>query len=268
MLQSLKKECIRTGIAGMSKEQIIGEAARLACLSGELKGRDQEVEDALLVREAVCSTGFSGGLAIPHCSFENITKFTVGLITVPEGCDFESRDGKLSTLIFFIIGPAEQRNRHIHILSSVSLLLKDDMLVKNLLGSGSSDETWGLLQGRLAVRESAPSDSLSGCQFAVFVQDEDIFEDTLELLSSASEGSVSVVETTGAGEYFNKIPLFATFWNDSSSRFSRMIIAVINKSLMNDTIRRLNMIKNLSHENAGIQVTVQDLLYTQGSLDF
>jgi PTS system nitrogen regulatory IIA component len=56
-------------------------------------------------RERIGTTGFGGGIAIPHCSLDDIEEFVVGLLIVSDGVDFESLDGKKTTTFFFIIGP-------------------------------------------------------------------------------------------------------------------------------------------------------------------
>jgi mannitol/fructose-specific phosphotransferase system IIA component (Ntr-type) len=266
MLVSLQRECISLGTNAISKEQIIREVSKLAAKSSLLKNiSQQEIEKRLIEREMVSSTGLEKGLAIPHCSFDELEEFTVGLLITPEGVNFKSIDEKPAKLIFFIIGPTNQRNKHIQIISSIAKLSRDKALISKLLKSTDSESAFGILQKDIHVEETK-HDTKKYCQFTIHIQNENIFTDILEVFSSVAEGAISVLETNTAGYYLHKLPLFATFWNSSVPNFSRVIFAVINKNLMNDTLRRINIL-NEAH-TPGLLVTVQDIIYLDGAIDF
>ena len=180
-------------------------------------------------------------LAIPHCSFDNLQDFVVGLIVLKEGIDFDSLDGEDVNLVFFIIGSTAMRNKHIKILSSISKIMKDKELTAGLLSASEPSEINSLLtRDKTETIQVKPFEK---CQFTIHIQDEEIFTDVLEILSSEVEGDVSVLDSSTAGSYLHKLPLFSTFWNESSKTFSKVIVAVVDKRLMNDTIRRINMIR-------------------------
>jgi len=266
MLVSLQRECISWETNAISKDQMLSEISKLAKKSKQLKNiSQQEIEKKLTEREMVSSTGMEKGLAIPHCSFDELEDFTVGLFIIPEGINFKSIDEKPAKLIFFIIGPTNQRNKHIQIISSIAKLAGDKALISKLLESKNSESVYEILQKDIHVKETN-HDSKKHCQFTIHIQNENLFTDVLEVLSSSAEGAISVLETNTAGYYLHKLPLFATFWNTSVPNFSRVIFAVINKNLMNETLRRINM---LNEDNTpGLLVTVQDIIYLDGAIDF
>ncbi len=265
MIDSLRPECIRIGSSARNKEELLREISALACsspLAGNLSPAD--VEKALIQREELSSTGLGDGLAIPHCSFENLQDFVVGLIVLKEGIDFDSLDGEKVNLVFFIIGSSAMRNKHIKILSSISKIMKDSKLTAGLLSASEPSEINNLLtRDKTETIQVKPFEK---CQFTIHIQDEEIFTDVLEILSSEVEGDVSVLESSNAGSYLHKLPLFSTFWNESSKSFSKVIVAVVDKRLMNDTIRRINMIRPA--EQGGILISVNDLIFHDGSIDF
>ncbi len=258
MLVSLQRECISLGTNANSKDQILSEISKLAKKSKSLANiSHQDIEKKLIDREKVSSTGMEKGIAIPHCSFEELTDFTVGLIIIPKGIDFKSMDDKPAKLIFFIIGPASQRNKHIQIISSIAKLSGDKALISKLLQSKDPDSAFEILQKDIHVKETN-LDTEKYCQFTIHIQNENLFTEVLEVLSSEAEGAISVLETNTAGYYLHKLPLFATFWNSSVPNFSRVIFAVINKNLMNDTLRRINLVNE--NNTPGLLVTVQDII--------
>lgn len=266
MLTSLQKSCISLGTISKTKDQLLQEISRLAKKSSYLSTIPVEIiEDRLKNREQISSTGLENGLAIPHCSFDELNEFTVGLIIAPNGVGFHSSDGKPSKLIFFIIGPSNQRNKHIQIISSISKLSSDNVLINQLISSESANSAYDLLQRDLSIKETN-WESKTYCQFTIHIQNEDFFSDVLEVLSSEVEGSISVLETNTAGYYLHKLPLFSTFWSSSVPTFSKIIFAIVNKNLMNDTLRRIKMLKDA--DKPGMLVTVHDLIYWDGSIDF
>ena len=175
----------------------------------------------------------------------------------------------LSILIFFIIGPAEKRNRHIKILSSISKIAKDQELVDSITNAETPDLLNSLIQRdseRSEVIETAGKQEITKCQIMIHVQNEILFQDVLEILSSEVEGSVTVLESSSASAFLHRLPLFSTFWNENTNKFSKTIIALLDKRFMNDAIRRINMIR--PEDGTGILITVQDVIYADGAIDF
>lgn len=265
MIDSLKKENIILSADSKNKADLIKEISSIASKSPALSsvGTDM-LENSLLQREELSSTGLTDGIAIPHCALDGIEEFTVGLLIHKTGIDFDSIDGKLSHFFFFIIGPSSRRNKHIKILSSISKISKDTALMKALRKVDTGAEAYSLL--KIDETESSPVKVREKCQFNIHVQKEELFYDVLEVLSSEVEGALSVIDASTAGSYLHRLPLFSTFWNEKVSHFSKMIIAVVDKPLMNDTIRRLNMV--LPDNKEGIIISVTDLVYHDGSIDF
>jgi len=265
MIDSFRSDCIQIGTDAKNKNDIIREISKLAEKSEILKNiSPSRIEEALLAREELISTGLTNGIAIPHCSFDDIDEFVVGLLIVKKGIDFESIDGSRTNLIFFIIGPQNARNKHIRILSSISKLSKDKDMLKVLGDSDSESEVGSLL--KRSEEKDIVLQKVEKSQFVLHVQNEELFFDVLEILSSEVDGSVSVIDASTAGSYLHRLPLFSTFWNEKTNHFSKMIVAVIDRKLLNDTIRRINMV--LPEDGKGIMITVNDIVYFDGSIDF
>lgn len=265
MIDSLHTEFIKIGSSAITKDALLEEIADFAGKSPVLNQLGSaEIADALKSREALASTGLAKGIAIPHCSFSGLKSFIVGLIAVKEGIEFDALDKNKSTLVFFIIGPAERRNKHIKILSSISRLANDEKLMKQLHSAESAEDISSLLtRGKELDDFVTPQ---KRCQMLIHIQKEDLFQSVLEILSSEVEGSVSVLDSSAASSYLYRLPLFSSFWNEETKLFSKIIIAVLEKPFVNDCIRRINMVR--PEDGQGILITVTDLLYADGSLDF
>ncbi len=265
MIDALQTSMIRIGSDARDKMALLREIAALAATSEALSSIPEEtLFMALADREALASTGMEKGIAIPHCTFPGVDAFTVGLIVIPDGIDFDAMDGKKSNLVFFIIGPEEKRNRHIKILSSISKLSKDHQLLDALLGADSPETVIKVLKMDETPMGSPVSAPL--CRVMIYVQVEELFHDVLEILSSEVEGSVSVTDADRASSYLYRMPLFSSFWDDSSKAFTKIICAVVEKRFLNDVVRRINMVR--PEDGSGILITASDLLYADGKIDF
>ena len=206
-------------------------------------------------------------IAIPHCSLDKTDEFVVGLLTIPGGIDFLSLDGQKTRLFFFIIGPKAKRNRHIQILSAVSKLLKTPKAVDMILEVRDSGKIRELFFNLIQYREEAKGQK-GKCLFQVFIQKEEYFDDILQVFSASVQGAISVIETNNAGYYLHALPLFSAYWSESIKTFSRIILAVADKDLCNDIIRRINMVAEDIDKEAGVLITVQDLMFSSGSIEF
>ncbi len=267
LIECLKKECVQVGLAASDKDGVLKEIAGLAMRSDLLKVHDEEqVFRALAEREAVGSTAFGGGIAIPHCALEDIDDFVVGLIAAPDGVDFDSSNGEPTKLITFIIGPKEKRNEHVTLLSAISRVLDNQDAVEELLRAGNAE---ALIESFLRHhRGHIPHQDRERCIFHVVVQNEGVFNEIIQIFSSAVEGDISVIEAHNAGHYLDRLPMFAAFWSEHETGFCRIILAVVDKALCNDVVRRINVVvKDLGHKS-GVLVTVQELMLVRGSLDF
>ncbi|MFW6361514.1 MAG: PTS sugar transporter subunit IIA [Spirochaetota bacterium] len=245
--------------------QILAEhAAKTDVLS---KYKPKELFKRLEQREALGSTGFGEGVAIPHCSIDNLDDFVLGVMITSRGVDFASIDGTPVQIFFLIIGPTEQRNRHIKILSAISKMAKTPGAINNLLSKTEPHEIEEVLKKHLTIREEKPN-SEGYCLIDTYIQKEELFDEILELLSAEVEGSITVIETQNAGEYLNRLPLFSSYWTEGSSTFNRLIRAIVPKGRCNNLIRQINLIEDTYADNPGILITAQELMYASGSIDF
>ena len=267
-LDLLHLDCIALSTEAGKKSDLLKQIASLAKKNPVLQTvSEKDIYQALTEREKICSTGIGNGMAIPHCSFEGLDNFAVGLLIAPNGVPFNSIDKKDVKIFFFIIGPRDQRNKHIKILSAISKLMKIDNFTPSLLTLKTGKEIIGYLQNQMEDKTLEPA-TTENCLFQVFIQKQSYFEEILQVFSSVVEGSVTVLDGENAGHYLHALPLFSAFWNDSAGRFNKIILAVIQKSMSNDVIRRINMIVEDMEHKPGVLVAVSELFYSFGSLDF
>ena len=268
ILEMMSESYIDTNLKASGRDEVLHGVAELAKKSKILGGyKPKEIFDALVEREKMGTTGFGEGIAIPHCSFPDLEGFVVGFCRIPGGADFSALDGKPVYALFFIIGPESDRNRHIQVLSTVSKILANPENAKSLRKAETAAQVLDIVRKEIAVSPDLEPGK-QRCLFQIIVQREEYFDQVMSILSADVEGNIAVLEGHNAGYYLHRMPLFAAYWSDDSHSFTRVILAVADRRVCNDIIRRINLISDDPRREGGILVTAQDLIYSGGSLDF
>lgn len=128
---------------GQTKEDVLRELAEhLAAVYPEV-GAARLVE-VLWERERLGSTAIGDGIAIPHGKLAALKTVLAAFGRHLQGVDFESLDGKPSTLFFLLVAPEDSVGLHLKALARVSRLLKDQAFRQKLMAAtdrGSLYET-------------------------------------------------------------------------------------------------------------------------------
>ncbi len=147
----LRREAVMLEVTDLDKWQVIERLTDLLVSSGRLgSAKRQGVLDALLVRERSMSTGMENGIAIPHCSMEDIEDTLVTLGVSRSGIDFESIDGRPTHLILLLVTPKNKTKVHIRTLAEIAKLLNDARFRDDLVAAATSDEVIELVRRREA----------------------------------------------------------------------------------------------------------------------
>lgn len=131
-----------------------GKAAALAALAGlfaagySLDG--PTVLEALEEREALGSTGFGHGVAIPHARLPGLTRPVAALLKLAKPIDFAAADAVPVELLFGLLSPEGCGVAHLHALAAISRTVRHDADRGLLRGAPSADALYALLvQGGL-----------------------------------------------------------------------------------------------------------------------
>lgn len=134
----LTADCIELAADVKTKDEVIGRLAELLEKNGIVTDKAL-FSEAVMAREALGSTGISAGIAIPHAKSEAVARLSLSVITVPDGVDFQARDGKPSKIFFMIAAPKDANDLHIEMLGHISLILIDAANREKLLQAESAD---------------------------------------------------------------------------------------------------------------------------------
>jgi PTS system nitrogen regulatory IIA component len=266
ILQVVRRECVAARTDAADKAGIIHKIAELCAGSPALAGISAaEIEKGLLEREELGTTGFGHGIAIPHCRLDDAREFVLGVVSVPDGVEFHSMDGGVVRLLVFIVGPAENSSDHIKVLSTISRILSDAEAVEEMIAAKTDEALYESFARHLRDEPRADEGEKKSL-FHVFVHDEDLFRDLLEVFGSTEPRFTAVIEAENASSYLSKVPLFAGVWADDPRTFSRIIVSLVQKRMTNELVRRIEAVTGPLSRSHRVLVTVQDVFFSAGSL--
>jgi PTS system nitrogen regulatory IIA component len=267
LIDVLRSECIQSNASCTNRQEVLDTIARLAKESPLLANvAESTIRQALIDREELSTTGFGNGIAIPHCRLDGVENFVVGILSVPNGAEFDAMDGQPVRLFVFIVAPASSSNIHIKVLSAISQVLNVPEHVIEMVAAPTREV---LAENFLRhVRDEAdPKQHDNKNLFRVQVQNEELFHEVLEIFAGFNSTTVMVSEAEPAANFLQKMPLFAGFWTDKQEEFCKVILATVDKQDTNETIRRVEQHVGSLDARDDILLTVQELFYCSGNLN-
>ena len=128
---------------GPSKHSVLAQLADLFSAVYDLNAVD--VLEGMEQREALGSTGFGRGIAIPHCRSADVRRPTLALLKLETPCNFESADAEPVTLVFGLVSPENAGATHLHALAAISRVLRDEAMLQALHDADDADALFALL---------------------------------------------------------------------------------------------------------------------------
>jgi PTS system nitrogen regulatory IIA component len=102
---------------------------------------------ALNERERLGSTGFGGGVAIPHGKIPGLARVFGYFARLSQPVDFQAVDNMPVDLVFLLLSPPDAGADHLKALASVSRALRDRQTAAKLRGARSKDAIFAVLAG-------------------------------------------------------------------------------------------------------------------------
>lgn len=138
----LLPQTVSQGIALPGKKAVLQHVATIAAAA---HGVDQKAALTVLAdRERLGSTGFGGGIAIPHGRLDGIAHPVGVFVRLAEPIDFQSVDDLPVDLIFMMLSSPDAGADHLKSLARISRRLRDRHFVAKLRGAGSPDALYAL----------------------------------------------------------------------------------------------------------------------------
>lgn len=129
--------------AAESKTAILEQiAAQFESVYGVDSG---SVFELMQEREALGSTGFGGGAAIPHARLSGVSRPIAVLMRLTAPVDYDAVDDLPVDLVFGLISPQNAGTAHLQALASISRLVRDEEMHDALTAATDSEEIYAIL---------------------------------------------------------------------------------------------------------------------------
>lgn len=130
-------DSVRTSVPCGNKRQLLQTLGQIA---GQRLGFEAgTIVDAIVERERLGSTGFGGGVAIPHGKVEGLQTVYATMIRLAEPIDYKAVDGGKVDLVFLLLSPPDAGAHHLKALAAVSRVVRSVDTVDKLRGARSRD---------------------------------------------------------------------------------------------------------------------------------
>ncbi len=115
------------------------QAIHLLCeaLSKAVNVPARRIEDSVMERERLGSTGVGEGVAIPHARLDGLTRPVGGFVRLNSGVDFEAIDDRPCDLIFMLLAPQADGADHLRALAQVARVFRQPAVRDALREAGS-----------------------------------------------------------------------------------------------------------------------------------
>ncbi len=128
-----------------SKKQLFQKLADMAQQAYGLS--PDEVYERLMERERLGSTGFGGGIAIPHAKMDGLEKVHGLVVVLDPPMAFDAVDEAPVDIVFSLLSPVDSGAEHLKTLARVSRYLRGDQNAARIRGAGSDEALLALLAG-------------------------------------------------------------------------------------------------------------------------
>ena len=141
----LVADAVSSDVAVANKKQLFQKLGQIA---QDVYGADaSEVIERLTERERLGSTGFGGGIAIPHAKLDGLEKVRGAVLLLAQPIPFDAIDEAPVDIVFMLLSPTDSGAEHLKTLARVSRLLRNETQLARIRGVRSEAALFALLAG-------------------------------------------------------------------------------------------------------------------------
>lgn len=144
----LTSDALAIGVSVSGKKQLFQKLADIAAVNYGLAA--DVVFDRLTERERLGSTGFGGGIGIPHAKIPGLDRVCGIVILLDTPLGFDAVDNAPVDVVFALLSPVDSGAEHLKTLARVSRYLRNETNIARMRGVGSREALFALLSGNEA----------------------------------------------------------------------------------------------------------------------
>jgi len=157
----ISKKSIALGVHPTDKHEAIDMLIDLLMTAGAIKNKEIVRRD-VLTREAQGSTGLPDGLATPHAQNDSVKRASISLITVPEGVNFDSIDGKPARLLVLLAAPVKAGDEAMTEMGRFAVLLINKEFRESIIAATNPEEVLKIIDAKEAERTKSEVPEITG----------------------------------------------------------------------------------------------------------
>ena len=133
-------------------------------LGKALKVETKQILDAIWERERTQNTSVGHGVALPHATLDAVSSTVIGVFTLAQPINYHGPDGEKVDVVFVIVSPPNERQRHLEILSTIARLVLATSMLSELRAAKTSKEILRVIhaseqsESAIRVEPSRPTD--------------------------------------------------------------------------------------------------------------
>ncbi len=143
--QFLDFEAVRIDLSVSNKRHLLSQLAQVA--GQRLSIEPSLIAESIAERERLGSTGFGGGVAIPHGKLAGLDRVYALVARLSTPVDYKAIDGGKVDLVFLLLSPPDAGAEHLKALAAVSRLVRHAATIEKLRGARSRDALAAVLIG-------------------------------------------------------------------------------------------------------------------------
>lgn len=118
-----------------------------ALIGGQCGVAPRLIQRVLAEREAAGSTGFGGGVAIPHGRVAGMPGMAGAVLRLARPVEWQAVDSQPVGLAVVLVGPDDAGVDHLKALAMVSRMVRNRGLVARMMGAANAEALWALMAG-------------------------------------------------------------------------------------------------------------------------
>ena len=141
----LAANAVSSAMTVSNKKQLFQKLGQMAAQAYGLS--ETEVVERITERERLGSTGFGGGIAIPHAKLPELDRVRGVVVLLSAPIAFDAIDDAPVDVVFMLLSPTDSGAEHLKTLARVSRLLRNERALARIRGVGSDAALYALLAG-------------------------------------------------------------------------------------------------------------------------
>lgn len=142
----VSEKIVKIPLESKDKPDVLRELIQILKDAGEIDDAAAGLK-AVQEREDKQSTGLEQGIAVPHGKSAAVSRLKLAIGIAPQGIDFDSLDGKPSTLFFLLLAPPNQSGPHVQALAEIAKLARSRAFCEALIHAENPRQVVDLIRG-------------------------------------------------------------------------------------------------------------------------